>query len=141
QPVLTYTPAGHPAEEPAEAVRPTPAPVPANVTPETAPAPARGGNGFAADAPRALPPAAPSVRHLARKLGIDPARLRGSRRPAPPEAPPPAAPPPAGGPPARPPAPRAATRPRRRRHSPAAGRPAQAHRRPPGRSQEDHPPL
>jgi pyruvate dehydrogenase E2 component (dihydrolipoamide acetyltransferase)/2-oxoisovalerate dehydrogenase E2 component (dihydrolipoyl transacylase) len=80
---LSYTPAGQPAAAPA----PKPAPVAAAATPSVptepaprpAPAAAPNGNGVAPPAAGRLPvKAAPSVRYLARKLGIDLATVRGS---------------------------------------------------------------
>jgi 2-oxoisovalerate dehydrogenase E2 component (dihydrolipoyl transacylase) len=70
QPILTYQPAGAKAEAPALV-----AAKPAAVAPVAAPAAAsrNGSNGSTASAV-----AAPSVRHLARKLGIDLARVHGS---------------------------------------------------------------
>jgi pyruvate dehydrogenase E2 component (dihydrolipoamide acetyltransferase)/2-oxoisovalerate dehydrogenase E2 component (dihydrolipoyl transacylase) len=92
QVVLSYTPAGQPegAREPAPAqaevqlrgtvaqAQPTPARAPAAPPRGRSPAPADG-NGSSRPAADGLPvKAAPSVRYMARKLGIDLARVRGS---------------------------------------------------------------
>ena len=85
--VLRYTPAGQPAEKPAPAVeekRPTPEQTPSATGGLTPPA-RRDGDGKAGTgglAPPARPgvmiKAAPSVRQMARKLGIDLAQVRGT---------------------------------------------------------------
>jgi pyruvate dehydrogenase E2 component (dihydrolipoamide acetyltransferase)/2-oxoisovalerate dehydrogenase E2 component (dihydrolipoyl transacylase) len=82
--ILSYAPAGQPAPVPAAAAT---APSPAPATPVSAPeAPARPAargvsvNGQESPVPAGRLPvkAAPSVRHLARKLGIDLGRVRGT---------------------------------------------------------------
>jgi 2-oxoisovalerate dehydrogenase E2 component (dihydrolipoyl transacylase) len=70
--ILTYTPTGSVELPPAKKTEPVPVAAAAPVPAVTAVSPV--GNGR----PPAAPPAAPSVRHLARKLGIDLARVRGS---------------------------------------------------------------
>src|SRR3569623_1301503 len=83
QVVLSYTPSGEPVAAGASATRlPTPV-TSGNDTPHSPktvlPAPAElPANGSVAGHPEKLPPAAPSVRLLARKLGLDLARIRGS---------------------------------------------------------------
>ncbi len=71
--ILSYTPAGQPV---AAATRPAAEAAPAPATPP--PAPAANRNGPAPAAGRLPVKAAPSVRYLARKLGIDLAAVRGS---------------------------------------------------------------
>ena len=63
--------------ETAESVAQVPAERPASIR-ATPVALAAARNGVTAPAVGALPPAAPSVRHMARKLGVDLARVRGS---------------------------------------------------------------
>jgi pyruvate dehydrogenase E2 component (dihydrolipoamide acetyltransferase)/2-oxoisovalerate dehydrogenase E2 component (dihydrolipoyl transacylase) len=88
QVVLTYDPAGESVDGPTADGPPEPATRREAVRPEPAPA-GPNGNGHTATtspavatatppSPAKLPPAAPSVRLVARKLGVDLARVRGS---------------------------------------------------------------
>ncbi|HEY3787908.1 MAG TPA: dihydrolipoamide acetyltransferase family protein [Urbifossiella sp.] len=76
QVVLSYTPIGEPVPAPASDGRQTPVSSPGSEAPRS-PAPVHS-NGSTAATREKAPAAAPSVRMLARKLGLDLARIRGS---------------------------------------------------------------
>ena len=74
-------PVAQPAPQPAAAARPTAAPAPARPEPASQPAPVQAvaaGGGQAEAAVAAVEPAGPAVRRLARELGVDLARVRGT---------------------------------------------------------------
>lgn len=72
--ILTYNAANSPAREP-EPVMASAAPAAPAAERQSVPQPT---NGSSPIAPASLPPAAPSVRHLARQMGVDLKSLRGS---------------------------------------------------------------